>query len=174
MKIAIDGGALTKDKNKQFGNYTFATNIIRALKTYDKNNKYIIYTFDNLKPKYLWLKFRVSIEEILQKNDVFLALNQALPLYTRGIKICFCHGLSYYFYKSLYSQNDYVRLSKQLNEMIKISDYIIVSSLKIKKELLTINRSINNKIVVLPFGVPSDILKVKKFNRSVIISLLYF
>ena len=43
--------------------------------------------------------------------------------------------------------------------MIKRSDKIIVSSQKVKTELLSINQSINTKIVVLPFGIPFDMKK---------------
>ena len=120
MKISVDGGALNQKNNRHFGTSVFSENLVAALKKYDKNNKYFIYTFDNLKPKLFWLKGRVSVEEFTRKKDVFLALNQAIPLFTSGKIISFCHGLSYYFCPQYYSKKDVIRLNEQLKEMIKI------------------------------------------------------
>ena len=158
MKISVDGGALDPKNNERFGTSVFSENLITALKQYDKKNQYCIYTFDNLKPKLYWLKVRVSLEEFKQKQAVFLALNQAIPLYTSGKVISFCHGLSYYFFPQYYPKKDVTRLNKQLNEMVKRSDKIIVSSEKVKRELASINRLIDTKIVIQPFGIPFDIL----------------
>src|SRR3989338_3599345 len=158
MKISVDGGALDPKNNERFGTSVFSENLITALKQYDKKNQYCIYTFDNLKPKLYWLKVRVSLEEFKQKQAVFLALNQAIPLYTSGKVISFCHGLSYYFFPQYYPKKDVTRLNKQLKEMVKRSDKIIVSSEKVKRELASINRLIDTKIVIQPFGIPFDIL----------------
>ncbi|MFA6532888.1 MAG: glycosyltransferase [Patescibacteria group bacterium] len=161
MKISVDGGALNPKNNKRFGTAVFSDNLVKALQLYDKENQYSIYTFDNLKPKLFWLKGLVSLEEFKQKKDIFLALNQAVPLYTAGKVISFSHGLSYHFYPELYSNRDVTRLNKQLKEMIKRSDKIIVSSKKVKKELLLVNKSIDSKIIILPFGIPLDMLNCR-------------
>ena len=166
MKISVDGGALNPENDQRFGTAVFSENIVSALKLYDKNNQYFIYTFENLKPKLFWMKGRVSLEEFKQKKDIFLALNQAVPLYTSGKIISFCHGLSYYFYPQFYSKKDYIRLNKQLNEMIKRSDYIVVSSEKIKKELILIYRYIERKIVVIPFGIPLEMMDKPTFAKA--------
>lgn len=158
MKISVDGGALNPKNNQRFGTSVFSENLVDALKLYDKKNQYFIYTFKNLKPKLFWLKGRVSIEEFINKKAVFLALNQAIPLYTSGKVISFCHGLSYYFYPQYYPKKDCQRLTNQLQEMLKRSDKIIVSSEKVKEELTTINRFIINKIHVQPFCIPLDML----------------
>lgn len=167
MKISVDGGALNQKNNQRFGTAVFSENLVKALCLYDKKNQYFVYTFENLKPKLFWLKGRVSLEEFKKKKDVFLALNQALPLYVSDKIISFCHGLSYYFHPQYYSTKNVIRLNKQLKEMIKRSDKIIVSSKKIKDELTSINQLINKKIVVLPFGVPFDIVnKNIKYQTS--------
>ena len=166
MKISIDGGALYPKNNQRFGTSVFSENLVTALKRYDKKNQYFIYTFKNLKPKLFWLKGRVSIEEFINKKVVFLALNQAIPLYTSGKVISFCHGLSYYFYSQYYPKNDYIRLNNQLKEMIKKSDKIIVSSEKVKEELISIYRYIEAKIIVLPFGIPFDMKKRSAFVKT--------
>ena len=158
MKISVDGGALNPKNNQRFGTAVFSENLVKALQLYDKKNQYFIYTFKNLKPKLFWLKGRVSIEEFINKKAVFLALNQAIPFYTSDKVISFCHGLSYHFYPQYYSVKDVARLNSQLNEMIKRSDKIIVSSEKVKDELVSINRLIDTRIVVLLFGVSFDML----------------
>ncbi len=167
MKISIDGGALNLKNNQRFGTSVFSENLVAALKLYDKKNQYVVYTFKNLRPKLFWLKGRVSLEELRQKKDIFLALNQAIPLYVSGKIISFCHGLSYHFYPQHYPKRDVIRLNKQLKEMIKRSDKIIVTSQKIKNELVSINRLIDTKIIVIPFGVPFDMKRggIKKKEK---------
>ena len=166
MKISVDGGALNPKNNQRFGTAVFSENLVKALQLYDNKNQYYIYTFENLKPKLFWLKGRVSLEEFKQKKDVFLALNQALPLYASGKIISFCHGLSYHYYPEYYSKKDNIRLNKQLSEMVKRSDKIIVSSEKIKSELISIDRSIANKIIVLSFGIPFDMSSYAKASAD--------
>jgi glycosyltransferase involved in cell wall biosynthesis len=167
MKISVDGGALNPKNNQRFGTAIFSENLIRSLQLYDNQNIYQVYTFKNLAPKIFWMKGRVSIEELKEKKDIFLALNQALPLYASGKIISFCHGLSYYFYSKFYSKNDVNRLNNQLKEMFKRSDKIIVSSKKVKNELVSINRSVDRRIIVLPFGIPFDMENKKiKYQKE--------
>lgn len=166
MKISVDGGALNPKNSHRFGTAVFSENLVKALQIYDKKNQYFVYTFENLKPKIFWMKGRVSLEEFKRKKDFFLALNQALPLYVSGKIISFCHGLSYYFYPKLYSKRDVVRLNEQLEEMIKLSDIIIVSSQKVKDELVSMYRYIKAKIIVLPFGIPFDMVDKHAFTKA--------
>ncbi|MCR4276753.1 MAG: glycosyltransferase [Candidatus Roizmanbacteria bacterium] len=158
MKISVDGGALNLKSSQRFGTAVFSENLIRSLQLYDDQNIYHIYTFKNLKPKIFWMKGRVSLEEIKENKDIFLALNQALPLYTSGKIINFCHGLSYHFFPKYYPEKYRARLNRQLNEMIKRSDKIIVSSQKVKKEITSMYPDIEKKVVILPFGIPYDML----------------
>ena len=166
MKISVDGGGLGAKIGKRYGNYTFSENLIKSLSLYDKKNQYRIYTFENLKPKLFWMKGRVSLEELKEKNDIFLALNQAFPLYTSAKIISFCHGLSYHFYPQYFSKKDVARLDNQLKEMIKKSDVIVVSSQKKNQEMTIINYSVKDKIVVLPFGIPFDMCKKSKVKSQ--------
>lgn len=174
MKISVDGGALNQKNNQRFGTAVFSENLVKALQLYDKKNSYHIYTFQNLKPKFFWMKGRVSIEELKNKKNIFLALNQALPIYASGKIISFCHGLSYHFFPQNYSTNDVIRLNRQLKEMINRSDKIIVSSEKIRKELVSINQLINTKIIVIPFGIPFDMVDKPTFPRDTAGKKKYF
>ncbi len=93
LKISVDGGGLGAKEGERFGNYVFSQNLISALFKYDKKNNYSIYTFEKIKRRFAWSKVRLSIEELKERRDVFLALNQAIPLYVSGKVISFCHGL---------------------------------------------------------------------------------
>ncbi len=178
MRISIDGGGLCTNKDSRFGNYIFSQNLIQALNLYDKVNHYAIYSFctkpqglklnqnfdyRRLFPKKLWMLLAVSLQERTTKQDIFLALNQAVPK-TEAKVISFSHGLSFYYYQELYPDL-YSKLMKQLSAMNKKSRHIIVSSVKVKKELESLfgNKS---KIIVIPFGIAFDLLTSVKRKRK--------
>ncbi len=177
MNISLDAGGLCVKQG--FGNFTFSNNFIKAIIKYDKKNKYLLYSFCKknrnlklnssftyklLRPKKFWMKGALTFEEIRNSNDVFLALNQALPLLSTSYIISFCHGLSYYFYPKYYKK-DYKRLINQLNNMIDKSNIIIVSSKRIKKEINSVFPK-TPEIKVIPFGIPFDLKELKGKKRK--------
>lgn len=172
MKISIDGGGLCAPLSTKFGNYTFTKNIIQALLRYDPRNSYSIYSFcpmpldlrltslwkyKILLPTRLWMKLRVSVEEYLYRKDIFLGLNQAIPMYTHAKIISFSHGLSYFYFPHLYRES-YARLSTQLIPMVKNSAYIIVSSEKVKAEMKEAYPWYK-QVISIPYGIPFDLLE---------------
>ena len=159
MKISVDLGA--SFGKGFFGTKIFSLNIKKALLKYDKNNEYFFYDEKTVWPKIFWMKLGVSLKEWQLKPDVFLALNQALPFYFHKKAIVFSHGLSFYFFPKCYPKNVFDRLNNQLKEMIKKADKIVVSSKKVKDEFLLLFPKIEDKIYVLPFGIPFDCLKEK-------------
>ncbi len=174
MKISVDGGGLCS-QNK-YGNYIFSENLLRALSRYDKRNQYVVYSFcpkpknlslgrnleyKILRPKFLWSSIRVSAEELINKRDYHLALNQSVP-FAQTKTITFLHGLSFYFYPHLYPDS-ITTLKRQLGRASRKSNRIVVSSLRVKKELLTISSHLKN-VVVIPFGVPTDMLIPNKIK----------
>lgn len=175
MQVGVDAGALC---GKRFGNYIYTENLIKAIKKYDKDNKYYLYSFCNkkenltgnknivfkiLRPKTNWINWAVRIEELVNNKDVFLGLNQSFPK-SKSKKIIFSHGLSFIFNKNLYPDS-YLKMKKQVESMIKLSDYIIVSSLKVKKEFETMYGRME-KIKVISFGIPFDFQKKLKTKRK--------
>lgn len=169
MNISIDGGGLCAHKTTKFGNYTFTKNIIQALLRYDKKNSYTIYSFcpipkgiflsrhwryKILLPTRLWMKLRVSLEEMIHPKHIFLGLNQAVPMFTYAKIISFSHGLSYYYFPHHYRES-FARLSTQLVPMVKNSAYIVVSSEKVKTEMEEAYPWYKNTVVI-PFGIPFD------------------
>jgi len=159
MKISVDLGA--SFGKGFFGTKIFSLNLKKALLKYDKNNQYFFYDEKTVWPKIFWMKLGVSLKEWQLKPDVFLALNQALPFYFHKKAIVFSHGLSFYFFPKCYPKNVFDRLNNQLKEMIKKADKIVVSSKKVKDEFLLLFPKIEDKIYVLPFGIPFDCLKEK-------------
>lgn len=181
MKIGVDGGALSTDINHQFGNYVFTLNLIKAIEKYDQtNNQYILYTFSQpkakvnfgkkiklkiIKPKYFWSKIGLSIAQIKDKNDVFLALNQSLPIVKAKKIIGFSHGLSFYFFKELY-HDSWSKMMNQHKLMLKNCNYVIAPSIRVKHELVNIFPKLREKIKVLMYGKPFNIKLNKKFKQN--------
>lgn len=178
MKIAVDGGGLCTGGDRRYGNYVFTREFLTALSKKKLRHEFKIYSFcpnsspvknifnnsgfvyRELLPKKLWMSLRVSLEEIKEKNDIFLSLNQALPLFTRAKKITFSHGLAFHYFPQFYP-DDYNSLSRYLKLAVKKTDLMVVSSLRVKKELESVFPGFN-KIAVIPFGIPSDYLKAPK------------
>ncbi|MFH1827493.1 MAG: glycosyltransferase [bacterium] len=165
MKIGIDSGSFCGPK---VGNYIFTENLIKAIEKYDKKNNYYLYsfcskpknlhtaknlTYKKLVPNINWINWAVRFEEYNNKKNLFLGLNQAFPK-SSSKKILFSHGLSFLFFKHFY-KDSYEKMYLQLKSMIKLSDYLVVSSIKVKKELENLSRS-KNKIKVIKFGIPFD------------------
>jgi len=178
MKISIDGGAFCSSKTNRFGNFIFSRNLIEALQDFDRKNNYYVYSFcdkpqwliekniihKKIGPKFFWSKLAVGLEEIRNKKDVYLALNQSVPFFTRSKIISFSHGLSFLYFPKLYPDS-YSTMKKQLSEMVKKSFKIIVSSIKVKQELLSFYHGVKN-ISVINFGIPFDMLEYKKVKKE--------
>ncbi len=174
MKITADGGALCGFRQ---GTYIVAINLLEAIQKYDRLNFYTFYTFCDMKrlqservtfkqiQRHGYMKVGISLQEVKNLPDVFLGLNQSFPFITQAREIGFCHGLSYHFYPKLYGKL-YKRLSSQLTTMMKNSDAIVVSSLKVKKEIKEIFPQNKIPIHVLPFGVPFDMEKKLSAKRQ--------
>jgi glycosyltransferase involved in cell wall biosynthesis len=116
-----------------------------------------------------WLKLRVSLEEFINRKDIFLALNQAIPIFTKARIIAFSHGLAPLYFPGFYPDKREV-LKKQTKEMLKRADLIVVSSEKVKSgfnDIYKPSREVVNKIKVLPFGIPQPFIqKSNKYKKK--------
>jgi glycosyltransferase involved in cell wall biosynthesis len=165
MRISLDAGAMCGGADARFGTYIFTENMIEALSRYDKQNAYIAYTFCDIPnsgqhniiykklPQRMWMSYHVTAHELMEPNDIFLGLSQALPLVSKARIFTFLHGLSFLFYKEAYGDS-YSRLKKQLEMALRASDVIFVTSSKIREELHV--RYEFDKAVVIQPGVPFD------------------
>lgn len=171
MKLSVDGGGLCAGAGERYGNYTFTVNFLEALKRYDTVNNYSVYTFCNARtantknihvkkilPSSLWMKLRVPLEEYIRPTDYFLALNQAIPLFTPAKIISISHGLSFEKFPEYYPQVGYFK--SQLRGMLRRSQHVIVSSSRVQEEMQS------SKVTVLPFGIPFDMMEGKKEKRE--------
>ncbi len=178
MFISVDGGSLCQ--RFYTGNRVFTENLLKSCALYDKKNQYIVYTFCHKKiklgknihlkkitPTFGWAKFQLSKEELFFPKNIFLGLNQSIPFYVSGKIISFSHGLSFYFYPQYYPDSA-KKMKSQLDQMVKKSTYLIVSSKKVLNELQEIYpEKFHNKFKVIPFGVPFDmILRQKSKNKK--------
>lgn len=182
--IHVDGGALSENPENRFGNFTVTQELLRELTIIDSKNRYTVLTIETvrlphfaeigrstrndmvykkLSPKIGWMKLRVSLEELTHPSDVFLGLNQSLPLYTKGKKIALCHGLSFLKYSELYP-GSFRRMKKEIEDINRRADNIIVSSTRVKQEWKELVGN-TKKIVVIPFGIPNEFLKLKSSQK---------
>ena len=181
MKIGIDGGALCAPQEKRFGNYVFSENIISELIRQYDNNEILVYSFCDWKdpisnppasngvsrgnwekiilPKKGYFTIWLNLFNKLTKDDLFLALNQVIPKLIKAKVISFSHGLSFMFYPQFYPDS-YHKMKNQIDDMAARSQYIIVSSERVKEEWLTLYPNLKN-IVALPFGIPMDMQRQK-------------
>ena len=173
MKISIDGGALCSPSHKRFGTYSFTTDLLEALSRYDKNNTYYLYSycskpktvyfarnimFCRIRPKTLWMKFRVPIEEFIKRPNIFLALNQATPLFTKSAVIAFSHGASFIRKPEFYRYSS-IKLKSQMNFTMSRSRFVIVSSTIVADELAKAYPRFKDKIRIIPFGLSEEFQK---------------
>lgn len=180
LEVGVDGGALTENKLSRFGNFTVTNEIIKALSQVDFYNRYTIYTLDNyqltlshnfifrqLWPRLAWMRFAVSLQELIRPNHIFIALNQAIPLYTRAKIIALSHGLSFMFYPEAYPDSGR-RMQQQIKQLIKRATVLIVTSKKIKDSFNDIFEAEKRiKIVTLPLGIPEIYLtKALAFKKK--------
>lgn len=176
MNISLDAGALCSPS--RFGNAIFTDTFLRSLGRYDRAHEYTAYAFcqkprltlyknitwKRLSPTYGWMSLRLSVEELLYPQDIFLALNQSMPAFTRARIFSFSHGLSFFYYPFFYGRNARP-LMKQVEAMVKKSECILVSSQKVKQEFEDVFPQ-RRKVIVLPFGVPLDMIPSRQKARS--------
>lgn len=173
MIIGVDGGALCSDT--RYGTYRYSAELVDTL-AQDTNHTYHLYSFcplpqsgsivrKQLKPATGWMKIAVSAEILRSKPNVFLAVNQALPVVLPPVTIAISHGLSFYQFPEYY-QHDYGRLAKQLKDYVTRANRIVVSSRRILEELSVYAPGSEKKTVVIPFGVPRHFVNLPPLSRK--------
>ncbi len=173
MRISIDAGSLNASRKNRFGTYVVTENIIHALDSLDQKNIYTCYLmtqrknlrhmrFVPLRPSFLW-KILTGLAEIIRRGDIYLALNQFIPMFHAPRIISFSHGLSFHFFPQLYPDSS-LDMKKQVAGMIQKSETIVVSSLKVQREFKSIY-GVDN-VSVIPFGVPADMIRLEEKRKK--------
>ena len=173
MIIGVDAGCLgVTDKRLKTGVYYFAYYLLKNLLKIDKRNQYLLYSFHPLdtgvlrqfgsgaknlvlRPSKGWLNFRLSLEFWLNKPDIFLGLNQALPLFHPVKSIIYIHDLAFEHYPACYPDS-YPRLSRQTRYAVRHCDKIVAVSQSTKNDLVRLYNVDSEKIKVICHGVSAD------------------
>lgn len=167
--VAVDGGALCSPHNERFGTYSVSAGIIQSLQNTPQEYSLRIYGFNDLlqelvekkyahilQPSFGWQKWRVPLEQHLHPTDWFIALNQAIPSYVAGKVISLSHGLSFMKFPDLYPDS-YKKMKGQVEEMVRRSEVILVSSKRVKKEFDELFPD-HGRIEVVMFGTRSSVI----------------
>lgn len=185
MNIGVDAGALgIKDDRLKAGTYQVAKNLLIKLAKLDQTNQYTLFSFypigeeitsqlgKNFKNISFWpargfFQFRLPMEFILNKFDLFLALNQALPWFHPFKSIVFVHDLAFERFQKCYPES-YIYLDLKTKYAARNCDRIIVPSKAVLDDLVSLYRIKEEKIKVIYEGVnklpeiPTD--KFKKYQ----------
>lgn len=183
MIIGVDAAVLgVFDDRLKVGVYNFAHNLLKVLTHIDKENKYDLYSFSPipksildefgpntknlvLKPQKGWLVFRISLEFLLCKPDIFLGLSQALPFYHPMKSIIYVHDLAFEIYPDFYTDS-YQKLSIQTRFAAQNSSKIIAVSKSTKRDLINLYKIKEEKIEVIYHGVENIFKPKTKVNKK--------
>lgn len=173
MIIGVDAGCLgIKDERLKVGVYQVAINLFKELQGLDTKNVYYLYSFqkidknllktfgDNVKnivvkPAKGWNKIWLPLRLLKDKPDVFLGLNQSLPLKlpTQKYKsVVMMHDLLFEDYPKLYP-GSYRKLHKGSKTSALHADKIITVSEAVKTDIVNKYKIDPEKIIVAYEGV---------------------
>lgn len=149
MKIGVDAGALKETGRQRTGVNRLTVNLLLQLKKIDKKNQYLI--FDNPRPgwRYFWLPLLV----FLNKVDVFLGLNQALPVFLPCQSVVLVYDLAFEYFPECFPDRGR-RLKRITRQAVKRATKIIAISQSTKKDLIKLYGVPKNKIKVVCAGIP--------------------
>ncbi|HEV2339410.1 MAG TPA: glycosyltransferase family 1 protein [Patescibacteria group bacterium] len=177
MIVGVDVGCLgIQDMRLQVGVYVMAKNLLQTLGKIDTKNTYFLYSFypieENLmntlgknmknvvvKPVRGWMKLWLPLQLMKDNIDVFIGLNQSLPLQipivTHYKKIIVFHDIAFERYPAMYSYTGVLRkFHNQSLHAAKKADCIIAVSQKTKDDIISIYGIKEGKIVVAHEGIP--------------------
>ncbi len=186
MYIAVDAGCLgVKDKRLKVGVYTVVKNFLIELGKIDKNNKYLLYSFHPIEKSLLkefglqmqnivlpaigWLKVGLPIRLLLDKPDIFIAANQAIPFKlplssykTLGI----FYDIAFEKYPELYSYAASVS-KHRINSryLAENAESLIAISESTKKDLVDLYKIPKGRITVAYPGINPEVRSKKQEAR---------
>lgn len=151
MKIGIDAGALGGKKPFVSGNFQLADRLIFNLCRLNRKITFVLYSMDPInstimmkygnnvinkivKPRRFWNSLGLSIELLVNPVDLFLGLNQHLPLFNVTKSVIFILDLAYKIYPELFNNKHKISLMTRL--AIKKADAVIAISASTKKDII--------------------------------------
>lgn len=142
MIIGIDAGALAEKEKTGIARQTKA--ILNWLKENDLRHRYFIYD----RPKRGWRYFWLPLLVYLNKVDVFLGLNQALPIFLTCPSVVVVHDLAFEYYPETFPDKGR-RLRRLTRQAVKKATHIIARSVSTKKDLIKLYRVPGENITVV-------------------------
>ncbi|MBU0619373.1 glycosyltransferase family 4 protein [Patescibacteria group bacterium] len=155
MIIGIDAGSLgIKDARLKVGTYQVAVNFLKQLKFIDNKNEYRLYSFspiaENLlekfgsnvknvvvRPKYGWRYIGLPLSFFINRVDIFLGLNQSLPLTSFSPSIVIVYDLAFEHFPERYPDS-YKKMRARTLLAVKRANKIIAISETTKKDLINL------------------------------------
>ncbi len=170
MKIGVDAAVLGHNNGVKAGNYYLTHNLLKALGKIDRKNEYFLYSFkpipkeiikyypENfqnlvLQPQNGWMQFRLSWEQITKPVDVFLGLNQALPLWVRSKTVVFCLDLAFEKFAKFFAHA--AKISWQTKRAVRNAERIIAISKGTRDDLQSLYGVKSEKIKVVSIAANS-------------------
>jgi len=146
MKIGVDAGSLSE--SQKTGVSRISLNLLKQLRQIDKTNQYLI--FD--KPRRGWRYFWLPLLVYFNKLDVFLGLNQALPVFLPCPSVVVVYDLAFEYFPESFSDHGR-RLRRITLHAVQKSGKIIVLSQSTKKDLIKLYKVPSRKITFVCAGV---------------------
>lgn len=155
MIIGVDAGCLgIKDERLKVGVYQVAVNLFKQLKELDAHNTYYLYSFQKIDKKLLaefgenvnnivvkpsrgWTKIWLPLQLLKDKPDVFLGLNQSLPLklpLQTYKSVVLVHDIIFEDYPKLYP-GSFRKLHRETKTAVGMAGTIIAISEFVKKDI---------------------------------------
>lgn len=184
MKIGIDAGGLgITDERLKVGVYHIVKDIITELSKIDKKNTYLLYSFHPIEPSLMkqfgknmkniivkpmrgWMKIGLPLRLFLDKPDVFIGANQALPYrlpLAQYKTITIFYDIAFETLPQLYAYaGDLHKLIRNSQYAAQHSDTIIAISQKTKEDMEKFYGISGSKIIVSYPPITVGSTKAKK------------
>lgn len=175
MTIGIDAGSLgINDERLKVGVYYMAKSMFEKIGKRDKTNRYLLYSFYPVNEKLLksfgpnftnivvrptrgWTKIWLPLRIFKDKPDIFVGLNQSLPLrlpLQTYKSIVIIHDLLFEQYPKLYPES-FDKLHKETLSSSRKAEIIIVPSKATERDLMKLYKVPEKKISVIYEGIRS-------------------
>lgn len=172
MIVGVDAGCLgIKDKRLKVGVYQVVKNLLEKIGELDRTNTYLLYSFYKIdknlvksfgpnftnvvvKPTRGWTKIWLPLQLLRDKPDVFLGLNQSLPLklpFQEYRTLLVVYDILFEYQHTLY-KGSWQRLHQQTAFAVNAADTIIAISHATKKDLVERYGIAGKKVVISYLG----------------------
>ncbi len=169
MNIAVHAKVLSEEKLTGIGVYTY--NLLNALASIDKENRYVLYSNEPivhkihasnftekiLKFPFVWSYVRFPFEFIGDKYDLLFVPKEMVPLIKRPRTVVVCFDLMNFVFPELVKFNTHFWIA--INYALKAADRIIAISESTRKDIIEYCDVKSDNIIVTPLGYDKELYK---------------